>query len=738
MHKFVKADQLVCSPIPVSSNLRLVQIAVVAGFCTSLLWFCGCSRQTSSTKPKNGIAEPIVKTVSGYRVQPFEIPKAVNPGYVGYQKCAECHAARVAECEPTSHFQTCRVPTAERMPAVFTSDNPAERTLKLPNSDALFEMSHRNGKYFQKASRVGAVDGTESTIDLVYGAKSISDEVYLSWHADDSMWELPVAWVHANNCWGAAAFEHKQGGDLARQLTVRCFECHTTWFQHVPGTVSTYRRDELLLGVTCERCHGPGREHVDFHHKNPQEKKATAIVYPGALERERLIEVCTQCHSNAVNLKGPALSYRPGEKLEDHYGFVNPKYNETDRVANQIAPLRKSKCFQQSEMTCITCHDPHLTGKAPHGMTLKDTCVQCHQPEACKQRERVPAEVADKCVECHMRQYAKINVNFTQADDAFVPPLRRVNHQIQVDSIANDEVMLDWYRKADDEESKQLAVQLESKLLEHWRDQAEQRAKEGRFVAAVSAMRESLRIDPKHDESHKSLKQYILQQQQLDDLRAQANARRGTNVQQAIELFLKVLSIRPDEAGAHGRLGTLYAQQGDREKAVSYLNQVAELDPDDQYGLSMLGWLSYLDSDFEKAADYYQRADAIEPYSSKINFLWGSSLARTGRNEEAVQRLQVSLKSDPKNLDAMRELIDVKMRLNEPQAAADIAEQAARLTQHRSVRELMVLAQCQSALKNTEIASDVVALAIQASQNNPVEIAGIKKWCEENAIKIHQ
>ncbi len=249
-------------------------------------------------------------------------------------------------------------------------------------------------------------------------------------------------------------------------------------------------------------------------------------------------------------------------------------------------------------------------------------------------------------------------------------------------------------------------------------------------------MREALRVNPQHEESKQALKQYIVQQQQLDDLRAQANAMRGKNVEQSVELFLKVLAIRPDDAGAHGRLGTLYAQLGDREKAITYLSQVEELDPDDQYGLSMLGWLSYLDSDFSRAAEYYQRADEIEPYSSKINMLWGSSLARLGRNDEAAERLQIAIKSDPKNLDAMRELVDLRIRQGDFQAAAEIAEQAARLTQHRSVRELMVLAQCHAALNSKAIAADVVALAIQASRSNPAEVSRIKQWCEENAIAL--
>ncbi len=167
------------------------------------------------------------------------MPRLTNPGYVGYKQCAECHAARVAECEPTSHFQTCRPPTRQRMPASFSSPNTEDHKLSLAETNVVFEMFERDGKYFQKASRVGESSATESTIDLVYGAKTVSDEVYLSWRADDSMWELPVAWIYKNNCWARLASIHYKVVTTRRPLTVRCFECHTTWFEHVPGTIST-------------------------------------------------------------------------------------------------------------------------------------------------------------------------------------------------------------------------------------------------------------------------------------------------------------------------------------------------------------------------------------------------------------------------------------------------------------------------------------------------------------------
>ncbi len=99
-------------------------------------------------------------------------------------------------------------------------------------------------------------------------------------------------------------------------------------------------------------------------------------------------------------------------------------------------------------------------------------------------------------------------MNFAQEDDLYVPPLQRSNHRIQVDPIGNDEVLLRWYRTQTDPESQQLAIKLETRLLDHWREEGEKCEQQGRFVAAVSAMRESLRIKPDYDEALERVRKY--------------------------------------------------------------------------------------------------------------------------------------------------------------------------------------------------------------------------------------
>ena len=78
-------------------------------------------------------------------------------------------------------------------------------------------------------------------------------------------------------------------GDLSRATTPRCLECHSTYFEHRPGTTNEYNRHNFILGVTCERCHGPGQEHVAYHQAHPQAKAGKAVVNPSHLSRERLI-----------------------------------------------------------------------------------------------------------------------------------------------------------------------------------------------------------------------------------------------------------------------------------------------------------------------------------------------------------------------------------------------------------------------------------------------------------------
>jgi predicted CXXCH cytochrome family protein len=87
----------------------------------------------------------------------------------------------------------------------------------------------------------------------------------------------------------------------------------------------------------------------------------------------------------------------------DNYSTANYDTSATatlDVHGNQYGLLTSSKCFQQSQMDCSSCHDPHANenGKME---TYSQRCLSCHgagAPHVCTS----PAVKQTNCIDCHM------------------------------------------------------------------------------------------------------------------------------------------------------------------------------------------------------------------------------------------------------------------------------------------------------------------------------------------------
>lgn len=682
------------------------------------------STETQPTETQSAI--PVLQ-VTAFKYQPI-----INPGYVGPQACAGCHDERLEECKSSSHFRTCRFPATELLPRGFSE---GVNTFRRKNASLVYEMTKTpDGKPLQTAieQRAGQTFRTESSIDLILGAKDLSDEVYLSWHKDNSMWELPIAWVYARDNWGASGFDATaESGDHARPLTLRCFECHNTWFEHLPGTLNVYRPESLIVGVTCEKCHGPAKDHVDFHRQHPDEKKPHHILYPLSLERERLIEVCTQCHSNAVRHKGAANSFRPGMLLEDHYFTTHPHNSEDDHVANQIPNLRQSKCFQASDMTCISCHDPHHTSE-PVKPTYMATCIQCHKQDECHLQPDIPTALRDACVDCHMRKYVKVNVNFDLENELYVPPTLRAEHRISVDQIGTKETLLRYARI---EANKEVA-ELEKWLLDHWQTESEQHEAANRYVAAIAAQREILRLFPESDVAKAEVERLGTLQQQADNLLISANRLLLQNQDSSAKAaYEQLLILKPKSAVAYSRLGTIAAKANNFGKARELLQRSIELDREDQYGFSMLARLAFVEKKFDEAATLYGKANEVEPYNAKLNWLWGQSLQLTGKTDEALKRWLKSLEIAPKQPEVLRAVVEAEANLGNLKDALEHAQILNSLSGYEDVSSLMLLAQINVAANDKISAASVTRRAVEVAKRlQPDAVSAILEWCKEQQL----
>ena len=86
--------------------------------------------------------------------------------------------------------------------------------------------------------------------------------------------------------------------EFARPVPPCCVECHATYFQPISSSPSEnhYNKDNIVLGISCERCHGPGMEHVQNHSAKSTNSTGKKPMPPLRLSRDRQIDVCAQCH----------------------------------------------------------------------------------------------------------------------------------------------------------------------------------------------------------------------------------------------------------------------------------------------------------------------------------------------------------------------------------------------------------------------------------------------------------
>jgi tetratricopeptide (TPR) repeat protein len=623
----------------------------------------------------------------------------------------------VAQFLKTNHFRACREPCDGAMPAGFA---PGKGTFTAREPGLRFEMTQSGSDFLHTAVQSTSAGAKRSStrIAWIYGAGD-ADEVYFGWHGD-KLYELPVSWLHPQQQWGIAPrYRYSTEDDFSRDATPRCVECHNTWVGHVAGTLNQYQHEGAILGVTCERCHGPGAEHVAFHEAHPKAKAGTHIVHPGRLARDRLMEVCAQCHSNAIKYRGPAFSYRPGQPLEASFKTLATKHPEDDHVANQTQYLRQSKCFQRSDtLTCITCHNPHRPKGPAASAAVDQACLQCHKTADCGAQSRLPESVRQDCVSCHMPRGIKINVHFHTEADTFVAPLLRSQHRIAVYPAAEQAVLLAWHRSQAEAASRHEAARLAKALVSHWLAQAEKCRGDHRYMAAIAAVREALRVDPTPDVRARLQEATAIVDRLEADTIAAGRQFHEQRYAEAIESYQRILKVKPDQAIAHGKLGMLYWMTGRKEEAVAELGQVAKYDADEPYGCSVLAWMKYLQGKPEEALEFYRRADEIEPFDPQINYKWGLALLKVGQSSEAGERFRQALRADPRHAGACQSLSHVLRRQGHWSEAVRFARRAAHLTNGANADVLLSLADAYADAGRFAEADGAIAKALEVAGTN--------------------
>ncbi|MFK8114534.1 MAG: multiheme c-type cytochrome [Rubripirellula sp.] len=354
-----------------------------------------------------------------------------NPGFVGADACQSCHPQKHASFIETAHHRTSLPALPINVKGKFAPDQNRMATVD-PNVH--FTMLERDERLFQRVAFHNWK--FEVPFDLITGSSKMA-QTYLYWHGDQ-LFQMNVTYLSSVDDWINSPGYVDGDAAYARPIPVRCLECHTT-YADLREPPNHYTPSSLILGISCERCHGPGKDHIEYHQANPTEKESKFVSVPSKLTRQQQLDVCGQCHSGVSSPKDKAFQFRPGDKFSDHYEPLKKK-GESNNVhtSNQLRRLAESECFNQSEMGCVECHDPHQNERGKMEL-FSQRCLECHQSEKCGMSETLGASIVDNCVDCHMPKKAGEFLRLDTSEGSIFPPLR--DHYIRVDQEATKKFM---------------------------------------------------------------------------------------------------------------------------------------------------------------------------------------------------------------------------------------------------------------------------------------------------------
>jgi predicted CXXCH cytochrome family protein len=331
--------------------------------------------------------------------------------YAGSESCMECHPKIYNEALKSSHY---KASASASIKNVLGNFSPGFNTYSY-DKDTKMVMENRNNELFQVYYKNGK-EVKAYRFDIVMGAKNAQTSLF--WDKD-IVYELPLSYYTSVNNWGTSPSYPPNQPNFSRAISIDCFECHSsnielkhknTETENYFGTemkLETMKKESVIFGIDCERCHGPAKNHVEYHKKNPGLKLAKHIVTHKSLNNQQKLARCVICHSAATNLES-RFKFVPGNSMADFYNvsIPNPEAN-SDVHGNQYGLLSQSKCFLESKtMDCTSCHSSHTieiesvvkqsqkclschsevkknfcTTKVPNGIALKDNCIDCHMPK---------------------------------------------------------------------------------------------------------------------------------------------------------------------------------------------------------------------------------------------------------------------------------------------------------------------------------------------------------------------
>ena len=537
--------------------------------------------------------------------------------YVGSQACRRCHREIAAgyDGHPMAHTLS-RINDAQPIEDFatglegFTVGNRSYRVERQGKLVVHFESmigDDTRPLYEQGESISFAIGAGAKGRSFLLQRKGLFFESPITWYTRKKVWDLSPGYPPGLHY----RFSRRVGDD--------CLACHAGRVAVEPeATVDRYVVDQPFLeeSIGCERCHGPGSEHVALYGSTDgMDITDSRIVNPAKLSATRQEDVCNQCHlEGRVRILGPGrrfADFRPGQSLSKTWtvfvGRAPVDAQQRPLFTSHVEQMHASHCYLESggKLGCISCHDPHRVPTASQREVFyRERCQRCHSDRGCSlpepQRRKSPA--ADSCIACHMPRVHSSDVAHTvQADHRILrqPPTTRA-----ADGLVHEMDDQPW--------------QIFGRTGE----------------LPLSIMRRA--------EGIAWFKQAVTTQ----DARLLETARLR---------LTEVLEQVPDDIDVRRVLGLIAFRQ-DPPTARKIFETVLGQRPDDEVCLSHLVLICYLTRDDRAGVGYARRLLTLNPFDGEAHGPYADMLEAAGDLGGAIEAAEQGIRLDPTVLDLRRSL----------------------------------------------------------------------------------
>lgn len=624
-------------------------------------------------------------------------------GYVGTAACSKCHVEISRHWEHSLHGEMMRPARTTTVEGDFTQG-------KIVLHASTYLLRQQSGNYFITESDLTGTP-QEHKVEYTLGRHRVQH--YLTTLADGRIIVLPPTWDNVGRKWIHDVDLGNPEEDPAVEIQTwnkTCYSCH------VSGEKKNFNTEQLRyattwqdFGVSCERCHGPGKEHVaaarakltNSDRVAAADKSAIdkSIVNPAKLDPTRSTMVCAQCHSFRDIYVD---DFKPGSTYYDYFLPVmehrlpdsnDPAYWPDGRprwLSNEVIALWQSQCFLKGGASCVTCHSEAHDINVDHNPQLRaengKLCLRCHTRIAARvvaHTHHGQNSAGSSCLACHMPQtVVGIAATFHDHSMSIPAPENTLRHGIpNACNLCHKDKGADWAMLQMNEwygqQSRQVMVERADAFTGARKGDASVIPALLRILSDPSGgpiLRANaagyLAAFPNDPEAYNAVfhsfsdPEPLVRATAAFDLRPRAAQREEVAPQLIALLHDPAATVRMSAAIALVAMGVrqLPGEDGQRfEQAKEFYHARAELNADDAHQQLAAGSFYFLAGEMDRAVNAFRASLNLDP-KIPAKYVLAQALAQRGDRKEAREVLGEIPSADPEYGQAQKFLATLEAK----------------------------------------------------------------------------